>query len=303
MARQQWYKGNIHTHTTESDGDASPEKVCEWFESHGYDFLVLSDHNHLTLLDYGQSGKGNMTLIPGEEVSTFASDTNLPIHIGAIGINRLVTPLVGEDIVSTLQINIDAIRDAGGITCINHPNWKWAFDHTHMSRVVGSTMFEVYNASRGSNNLGGFGKVSTTDMWDEMLTRGNLIFGAATDDSHNYHDFHPTMENPGRGWVVVRSESGESEALVAALGKGDFYSSSGVELCDIETDGATLRVGICADTDYLYLTRFIGSGGTILEEIPGPDVSYKFRGDEGYVRAEVTDSDGAKAWVQPVLLR
>lgn len=61
MARQQWYKGNIHNHTTESDGDASPEKVCEWFESHGYDFLVLSDHNHLTLLDYGQSGKGNMT--------------------------------------------------------------------------------------------------------------------------------------------------------------------------------------------------------------------------------------------------
>ena len=44
-----WYKGNIHTHTTKSDGDEDPEKVCEWFENHGYDFLVLSDHNHLTI--------------------------------------------------------------------------------------------------------------------------------------------------------------------------------------------------------------------------------------------------------------
>ena len=47
-----WYKGNIHTHTTESDGDASPERVVSWYRRHGYDFLVLSDHNHRTILDY-----------------------------------------------------------------------------------------------------------------------------------------------------------------------------------------------------------------------------------------------------------
>jgi len=46
------YRGNIHTHTTESDGDAEPEKVVEWYNNHGYDFLVLSDHNHLTILEY-----------------------------------------------------------------------------------------------------------------------------------------------------------------------------------------------------------------------------------------------------------
>lgn len=303
MARQSWYKGNIHTHTTESDGDETPEKVCEWYENHGYDFLVLSDHNHLTLLDYGRSGESNMTLIPGEEVSAFVSDSDLPIHIGAIGITRLVTPLMGEDIVSTLQINVDAIRDAGGIACFNHPNWKWAFDHTHMSRVVGGSMFEVYNASRGSGNLGGLSKVSTTRMWDEMLTKKILIFGAATDDSHNYHDFHPSMENPGRGWVVVRSESRESDALVAALSKGEFYSSSGVELRDIEVDGTALRILIRPEPDYLYVTKFIGNGGTTLRVDSGSDVSYEFKGDEGYVRAEVTDSDGAKAWIQPILLR
>ena len=43
-----WYKGNTHTHTTESDGDTPPEEVALWYRDHGYNFLVLSDHNVLT---------------------------------------------------------------------------------------------------------------------------------------------------------------------------------------------------------------------------------------------------------------
>jgi hypothetical protein len=40
-----WYKGNTHTHTLWSDGDAAPEFAADWYKSHGYQFLVLSDHN------------------------------------------------------------------------------------------------------------------------------------------------------------------------------------------------------------------------------------------------------------------
>ena len=71
MSGTQWYKGNIHTHTTESDGDEDPHKVASWYRRHGYDFLVLSDHNHLTLLEYG-SGRRRFRkplMVPGEEVS------------------------------------------------------------------------------------------------------------------------------------------------------------------------------------------------------------------------------------------
>ncbi len=42
---RRWYKGNTHTHTLWSDGDALPEVAAEWYKSHGYHFLVLSDHN------------------------------------------------------------------------------------------------------------------------------------------------------------------------------------------------------------------------------------------------------------------
>lgn len=40
-----WLKGNTHTHTLWSDGDAAPEQVAAWYADHGYQFLVLSDHN------------------------------------------------------------------------------------------------------------------------------------------------------------------------------------------------------------------------------------------------------------------
>ncbi len=44
---KRWFKGNTHTHSLWSDGDAAPEHIADWYKSHGYDFLVLSDHNIL----------------------------------------------------------------------------------------------------------------------------------------------------------------------------------------------------------------------------------------------------------------
>jgi hypothetical protein len=43
-----WWKGNLHTHTLWSDGDGFPEMVAEWYRTHGYHFLALSDHNVLS---------------------------------------------------------------------------------------------------------------------------------------------------------------------------------------------------------------------------------------------------------------
>ncbi len=42
-----WYKGNTHTHSYWSDGDDFPEMIMDWYKSHGYDFISLSDHNIL----------------------------------------------------------------------------------------------------------------------------------------------------------------------------------------------------------------------------------------------------------------
>ena len=302
MSILNWYKGNIHTHTTKSDGDETPEKVCEWFEKHGYDFLVLSDHNHLTIIDYGETGKTTLTLIPGEEVTAFASSNMAPVHVGAIGITQVVQPLVCEDVISTLQANIDSIVRAGGIACINHPNFRWAFDHREMMLTEGACMFEVHNASRGCHNSGGQGKYSTSEMWDYMLSNHKVIYGAATDDSHNYQDFSPEMHNPGRGWIMVRSESNKPSELVRAIEMGHFYSSTGVLLQELQHESDKIHISIKQQDDFLYHTKFIGENGSILKEDFSLLPSYKLRGNEAYVRAEIIDSDNGKAWTQPYFI-
>ena len=47
QTNENWYRGNTHTHTTNSDGDSKSEDVVEWYHSHGYNFLVITDHNKL----------------------------------------------------------------------------------------------------------------------------------------------------------------------------------------------------------------------------------------------------------------
>ena len=304
MSETKWFKGNIHAHTSLSDGDATPQKVIAWYRRHGYDFLVLSDHNHLTVMDSG-TGKRRRSrplLIPGEEVSVRLKDGAVPIHINGIGVSRLVEPVDAGDIVPTLQANIDAILQAGGIASINHPNFSWAFDHEAITRVTGASFLEVFNGYPGANLYGGQGKPSLEDIWDRVLSAGRAIFGVAADDSHNFYDFSPKMSNPGRGWVTVRASELEKEAILEALASGDFYASTGVTLAELELSRDSLCLKIEPEVDYVYTTRFTGRDGAVLSVIGGLEARYQIRGDEGYVRATVWSSSGTKAWTQPVFL-
>ena len=299
-----WFKGNIHTHTTESDGDETPEKVVRWFRRHGYDFLVLSDHNHVTLLNYG-TGKRRFKrplMIPGEEVSARIKGGAIPIHINGIGISRVIEPIDGGEIVPTIQANVDAIIQAGGIASLNHPNYQWSFDHTHISQVTGASLLEVFNGHPATNIYGAPGKSNTEEIWDGVLSSGRHIYGVATDDSHNYHDFTPSMSNPGRGWVMVRSDDLNQDAILNGLETGQFYASTGVELSDLVISAESLDLTIKPVWDNVYTTTFIGKSGKILSSQVGLEASYQPQGNEGYVRAQVTDSGHKKAWTQPVFL-
>ena len=303
MSEKQWYRGNIHTHTTESDGDEDPHKVVSWYRRHGYDFLVLSDHNHLTLLDYG-SGRRRFRkplMVPGEEVSVRLRGGETPIHINGVGISRVVEPIDAGDVVATLQANVDAIVEAGGIASINHPNSGWAFDHRAISLVEGASLLEVFNGHPGANVFGAPGKPSYEEIWDGVLGAGRVIFGVATDDSHNYHDFSPSRSNPGRGWVMVQADELTQEAIVDGLASGSFYASNGVTLSRLECSADGVALEIEEERDFIYTTRFTGKDGVLLAEITGPAAEYEANGDEGYVRATVVSSSGPRAWTQPVL--
>src|SRR5215212_5104689 len=101
-----WLKGNLHTHTLESDGDSPPAEVVRWYVGHGYDFLVLTDHDKVTRVD----DSAGLVLIPGEEVTDRLPKK--PLHVNAIGIEEAVKPQGGRTPVEVLQRDIDAVRHA-----------------------------------------------------------------------------------------------------------------------------------------------------------------------------------------------
>ena len=299
-----WYKGNLHTHTTHSDGDSSPDAVARWYKEHGYQFLFLSDHNHFTDprgLNQVFAAKERFLLIGAEEVT--AHFEKKPVHVNAYGISQLVPPQFGPSVRETIQRNVDAVRAAGGIPSLNHPNFGWAVTGDDVAAVRNLRLIEVYNGHPTVHNEGGGGRWSAERIWDAALTAGREIFAVAVDDAHHFKSFGPGYSNPGRGWVMVKAPELSTRAILQALRAGDFYASTGVELAEVERAGNRLRVKIEQDRNFAYTTRFFGAGGKLLAESYELESEYALKPGEPYVRATITDSMGRRAWTQPVFRR
>ncbi|MBU4496163.1 MAG: hypothetical protein KJ874_12810 [Acidobacteria bacterium] len=132
-----WFKGNLHTHTTNSDGDTEPTEVIRWYRDHGYHFLSITDHNLITPVDrYSEWETDTFILISGNEISDRSEDK--PIHLLALGLReKSVGPAGGATVAETLQNTVDAIHAGGAVPVMAHPNFGWAYGAEEMSRVSG----------------------------------------------------------------------------------------------------------------------------------------------------------------------
>lgn len=338
-ATAEWYRGNTHTHTLNSDGNASPDAVVRWYREHGYQFVVITDHEFLTDVAPLQAqfgAEGRFLVMKGQEITQAVRDPTHPdgerqAHVNAINAGRVIMPMfdstgdrqfartfpapIGVPIARTLARNLAEIRAAGGVGQVNHPNFRWSLGVDDLVDVPDFTLYELWNGQPEINNLGGTDEhgrrsLSTEALWDALLSRGKRIWAVASDDSHFFRHLEEVNgAPPGQGWIVVRAERLSSEAITAAMLTGDFYASNGVTLDDYAVSGKDISIRIKQTTrlaslapDARFLTRFIGRGGRVLSEVPGPEPRYRIRGDEGYVRASIVDSNGRRAWTQPVFV-
>ena len=297
-----WFKGNLHTHTVNSDGDSTPDDVVRWYRERDYQFLVLTDHNYLTSVDglnavHGADDK--FLVVKGEEVTDRFGDK--PLHVNGLEVERLVTPTGGQSVVDVVQRMVDGIRAARGVPSINHPNFGWAISPDELGQLQRTRLFEVFNGHPTVNNLGGGGVPSLEETWDRILSSGKMLYGIAVDDAHYFkRPEDPTAPRPGKGWVYVRPPRLEGRALVEALERGDFYSSTGVQMQTVDASTTALSLAVKTEPSSKYRIQFIGRQGRILSDVITPTASYTFKGDEGYVRAKVLESNGKVAWIQPV---
>lgn len=317
-----WYRGNTHAHTLNSDGDVPPDDVVRWYREHGYQFTFVTDHEFITdvtPLNAVLGAAGRFLVISAQEVTQRVADAAHPdgmrqAHVNALGVSRVIRPLgerniaAGTTVAATYARNLSAIRAAGGVGQVNHPNFRWSVPLTELVDLPDSTLIEIWNGHPTVYNLGGtdsagHSMASVEVTWDSLLTRGKTLWAVADDDSHSFRPGdaeNPDLARPGRGWVMVRADTLTADAILGALHRGDFYASTGVTLRDYRVSPSEIRVEIVRSDDRRYVTEFIGSGGNVLASVPGTSARYQIRGTEGYVRARVTDSSGRKAWLQPV---
>jgi len=324
VSAQRWYKGNTHAHSLNSDGDVVVDEVVRWYREHGYHFTFVTEHEYFTdvaPLNAVLGGAERFLVIAGQEVTQRVADSTRrdgvrQAHVNALGTTRLVLPIGRQNIARGMSIaqtyarNDSAIRAAGGIMQVNHPNFIWSVPLEDMMNLPDGTLFEVWNGHPIVYNQGGtdsLGNVmlSTEARWDSVLSRGKLLYGVADDDSHSYKPQDAEdieLARPGRGWIWVWADTLTPEAILRALRRGAFYASTGVTLRGITLEGDVLRLDIVPSADRRFLTEFIGKGGRILASSTTLRPSYRITGTEGYIRMRVSDSSGRMAWTQPLRL-
>lgn len=274
-----WLKGNLHTHTTESDGPQAPQDTIADYARLGYDFLMISDHDVLT--DPALFDSCGMMLIPGNEIT---ADAPHLLHVGA---QSVIAPLPER------QAVIDAINAEGGFAIVNHPNWEKHYNHCDQALMMQWQDYagiEIYNGVTRRVE----GSPLATDRWDRLLSAGRRVWGYATDDPHRVTDY-------GVAWTTVCAARRDAAAIVDALRTGCFYSSTGVEISAIRVDGPEITV----ETKNAQQMHVCTAYSRTPEIVEGPALRWSvpedFRFD--YVRVECLGPGGAMAWTQPFFVK
>ncbi|HUR12533.1 MAG TPA: hypothetical protein VM012_14255 [Flavitalea sp.] len=269
--------------------------------------------------------KNKFLLIAAEEITD--EYKSKPVHINAFNIKELINPLGGNSIVEVMQNNLDQVyaqRQRTGqpmFPHINHPNFNWSIKVDDMMQLKGERFFEVYNGHPHVHNYGDSVTMGMEELWDRLLIHyimdgKQLLYGLATDDAHNYLEYQIGMSNPGRGWVMVRASELTAEAIISSMEKGNFYSSTGVELENIIFQNNTLQISVKKMPGINYTIEFwgatksdVGRKGRLLKTVRGNSGNYRLT-NELYVRAKIISSkpkenpyqagDVETAWTQPV---
>lgn len=367
----QWYKQNNYDFVALTDHNViltgerwrnfpeDHEALHKYIESFGNDWVEMHSHEEeegvkrVRLKTLGEFR--SMYEAPGEFLVIMGNEISNPhaVHLLAFHQDSVIPAASGsqeerEKMIRETVAKVEGYRKETGRNvhpALAHPNFMWAITAEMMINVPELRYFEVYNGHPLVNNEGDENRAGTDRIWDIVLSsrlsagRGELLYGLATDDAHNYHG---GGAGPGRGWVMVRARELSPEAILDAIDKGDFYSSTGVVLNDIKFTGNKLMIEIKPEKGVEYTTEFIGTikntdltahpvtgqegeeianttlsysseVGKILSTSKSLTPSYTYTGDELYVRARVTSTADQidpntgkvlgkqKVWVQPHL--
>lgn len=284
---------------------------------------------------------GKFLIIPGHEINDSVGDRQL--HMNAINVTNTIPFVKTSTIEESIRKTNILLRQHAGQTgnqsllMVNHPEWVH-FSVTPQDLINNRflVLFENCNADSPPRPIGKYNpKMWHQEKFWDIVTSFRLaqgyppVYGAATDDSHAY--FAPgAIASPGIGWVTVRAESLSIQAIMKALNKGEFYSSTGIELDDLQFEAKerSLFVKVHAEKGVSYKIRFVGTKkgfdqsmvkfddpaaegqpartgyiysdqiGQTFMEVEGTEATYKMAKEDLYVRAIITSDKKTKVYAR-----
>ena len=292
-----FWRGNLHTHSNLSDGALEPRAVVDAYKHAGYDFMQLSEHFignfDFPIADTRGFRSNSFTTLIGAELHAPETAVGELWHIVAAGL-PLDFPrnLDGETGAEVAR----RAHEAGAFIGIAHPAWSQltmedgrAIDCAHA--------VEIYNHGCAIENDRGDGWY----LLDQMLTEGHRLSAFATDDAH-----FKTPDHFG-GWVHVKAESLDPDALLESLKQGLYYSSMGPQIHAIEMNGKEISIS-CSPVDTITVLcgtsrTMVRNGRAITEasfDLAKLEKGWLLKKQSAWFRVAVIDNGGKRAWSNPI---
>ncbi len=280
-----FYRGNLHAHTTNSDGRVSPQECMRLYREAGYDFLALTDH----WFAGEEQDFGGMLVLPGAEYD-FAFPAQL-LHIVCLFPSRALS----EGIVRGMDYRevIARVNRSGGIVIAAHPAWSLN-THDFLAGLDGVDIAEVYNTISGEPFNAP--RANSEGILDVAASNGRLFGFVASDDAHFYQGEQCVS------YTMVQAEDLSVRSVLDALRKGRFYASQGPEFRNIEIRGDEIAVETSPVSRITFCSNLYWVPDRCSQREGQTERIYRIRPGERYVRVRIEDALGRAAWSSPFLV-
>ena len=312
-----FYKANLHCHTTVSDGTQTPMEIKEAYSEQGYSVVAYTDHN--VLIAHPELNDDKFLALNGVEINVNApsevKNRAKTCHLCLIALdeNNLVQPCWHrekylnpantakyrdqvrfdqtkpdwERVYDPEHINaiIKEARKKGFYVTYNHPTWSLEFYEDYIN-YDGMHAMEIVNYS---SLVLGYDEYNSK-AYDDMLRKGKRIYAVCADDNHSKRDRFG-------GFTMIKAEKLEYSAITDALIKGNTYSSEGPIINDLWFEDGKVHIGF-EPAQRAYIVKPVRSAGNVNATDGQLITEAEFNVDVGdiYFRIVVVGTDGRCAY-------
>lgn len=302
-----FYKANLHAHSTASDGALTPAELKTLYKAGGYQVFAYTDHNVLNYFE--ELSDPEFLVLCGYElhVSTEPGESPYPktCHLNAIArepSQAVLIPRPTHYDAQTINRVIEQLVEANYIVFYNHPGWSSEGPGDYLP-LKNLTAMEIYNTSSELLNNYGDGRLH----YDLALKNGMRLYCLATDDNHDRRPTGRSLDDAMGGWTTFKAPELSYPAIIRAFDRGEFYCSTGPEIYEYYIDGQTLHLRCSVASGIFLKTARIGVAGAITS-VSSDLTSATFnladlREEDRYFRVEIVDKYRNMAFTNPYYLK